>query len=211
MARWLGERVDVPVLSVKHPTPTPPTLFDYGRFLANPDPRLIHLGWWLRRFASFYHLRLESPRKAFLLPFADSEMRSRILPIIERDLAHHETPPLGAWNIEKIPYQNHASYDRLLSENLVFLHLYETVANNALLECIARHTPVLVNPLPDVVEYLGPEYPLYFEDLDEAAAKAQNLDLIRAAHEHLRDLPKDDLTADSFRKTVERSALYQRL
>jgi hypothetical protein len=211
MKRWLEERVDVPVLGVKHPTPTPPVRFDYAKFLRNPDRRLIHVGWWLRRFASFHRLPTDSPRKTLLLPFADDAMRSRILPIIERDLVHHNVPPLHDWNVDILPYQNHAAYDRLLSENIVFLHLYETVANNAILECIVRHTPVLVNPLHDVVEYLGPQYPLYFDDLDEAAEKAQDLDLIRQAHEYLRDMPKDDLTAESFRNSIANSELYRGL
>lgn len=211
MKHWLQRRVDVPVLGVKHPTQTPPVRFDYAKFLRNPDRRLIHVGWWLRRFVSLYRLRLRSPRKSFLLPFADSEMRKRVLPIIERDLRHHGAPPLHDWGIELIDYQCQDSYDRLLSENIVFLHLYDTVANNAILECIARHTPVLVNRLPDVVEYLGPQYPLYFDDLDEAAAKAEDLDLIGQAHEYLRDMPEEDLTVESFRNVIAGSELYQRL
>jgi len=211
MAHWLRGHLDVPVLAVKHPTPVASVRFDYNRFASNPNHRIIHVGWWLRRFASFHHLRVRSLRKALLLPFADEATRDRILPVIERDIQHHGAPPLREWNVEVLDYQSHDSYDRLLSENLVFLHLYDTVANNAILECIARHTPLLVNRLPDAEEYLGSDYPLFFGDLDEAARKAEDMTLIREAHQYLRELPKDDLTAEYFRNAITGSALYERL
>ena len=56
-----------------------------------------------------------------------------------------------------------------LSSSVVLCLLYATAANNVVIECIARATPILVNPLAAVVEYLGPDYPLYACDEDEAA------------------------------------------
>lgn len=47
------------------------------------------------------------------------------------------------------------AYDRLLTENIGFVALHDASANNTVIECIARATPLLVNPLPAVVEYLG--------------------------------------------------------
>jgi len=211
MARWLRERVDVPVSAVRHPTSEPSLLFDFDRFLNNPHRRILHIGWWLRCFASFYQLGVPPAGKAIVLPFVDNATRKRILPIIERDLRHHDAPRLENLGIELIDYQSNDSYDRLLANNIVFLHLYETVANNAILECIARHTPVLVNRLPDAVEYLGPSYPLYFDTLEEAALKAEDLGLIRKAHEYLRDMPKHDLSAESFRDAIANSEIYRRL
>ena len=63
---------------------------------------------------------------------------------------------------------SNADYDRLLSENIVFVELHDANANNAIIECIARATPLLINPLPAVVEYLGRDYPLYYSSLEEA-------------------------------------------
>jgi len=211
MMNWLRGRVDVPVVSVKHPMETPPVRFSFQRFLDNPKRRVIQVGWWLRRFSSIYRLPVRSIRKAMLLPFSDPETRNRILPIMERDVHLQGAPPLADWNVEIIDYQSPESYDRLLAENLVFLHLYETVANNAILECIVRNTPLLVNRLPDVVEYLGERYPLYFEDLEDAVRKAEDVALIREAHDYLRELSKDDLSATAFRSAIAQSELYRRL
>ena len=56
-----------------------------------------------------------------------------------------------------------------ISYSLVALH--GASANNMVIECIARATALLVNPLPAVVEYLGEGCPFYFRSLAEAAEK----------------------------------------
>ena len=35
-------------------------------------------------------------------------------------------------------------YDKLLSENIIFVELYDSSANNLVIECIARNTPILI-------------------------------------------------------------------
>jgi hypothetical protein len=105
-----------------------------------------------------------------------------------------------------------AEYDALLAENVAFVELYDASANNTVIECLARATPLLVNPLPAVVEHLGGDYPLYFGDLDEAARKAEDAGRLRAAHEHLLANPlRDRLDAGSFRRSFEESEVYARL
>ena len=92
------------------------------------------------------------------------------------------------------------------------LDLYDASANHAIVECIARNTPILVNPLESVVEYLGEDYPLYFNSLDEAAWKAENIDLVLSAHEYLVHYPKKFMfTGDYFRESIVQSPIYQSL
>jgi hypothetical protein len=99
----------------------------------------------------------------------------------------------------------------LLAGSLVFLNLLGSVANNAIIECIARATPVLVNPLPSVREYLGEAYPLYYETMEEAAAKASDPTLVLAAHEYLRAIDPSFLSGETFCRELAESALYQSL
>ena len=61
----------------------------------------------------------------------------------------------------------------LLCRNIAFVELHDAGANNTVVECIARATPLLVNKLPSVVEYLGAGYPFYYDSLEEAAEKAE--------------------------------------
>ena len=51
--------------------------------------------------------------------------------------------------------------------HIVFVDLYDASANNALVECVIRNTPILINKIPGVIDYLGEDYPLYFNTLEE--------------------------------------------
>ena len=90
--------------------------------------------------------------------------------------------------------------------------MYDSSANNAIIESIARATPVLVNPLPAVVEYLGADYPLYFDTLEAAAKKSSDFVLLRDAHQYLLECDtRKKLTPERFRESFESSEVYQRL
>ena len=74
------------------------------------------------------------------------------------------------------------------------------------------YPPVIVNRLSAVVEYLGEDYPLYFEDLAEVAQMAEDEDLVLAAHQCLMDNPlRKKLTGDYFLKSVAESDIYRAL
>jgi hypothetical protein len=88
-------------------------------------------------------------------------------------------------------------YDELLKQNIVFLDLWDSSVNNAVLECICRNTPVIVNKLPAIVEYLGEDYPLYFENLSDVNNLMQ-IDNIINAHNYLKNINKQDLTLSHF-------------
>jgi hypothetical protein len=51
----------------------------------------------------------------------------------------------------------------------MILSLVDASTNNAVIECIARATPLLVNPHPAVIEYFGADYPTYNESIDDVA------------------------------------------
>ncbi len=215
LSRWLREQirplVEVPLLDIKHPTETPAVKFTIEKFLQNPQPRLIQVGWWLRRLCSIYRLPARRLKRTLLLPHVLEEDKLRFSKALEAERRLNGIPPLEQWDIEIMPRQPNETYDELLSRNIVFLHLNPCGTSNAVIECIVRHTPVLVNPQPSVVEYLGPSYPLYFETLEEAAAKAEDFNLLRQAHEYLVELPKDDLSAEYFCRSLAESDLYRNL
>jgi len=89
-------------------------------------------------------------------------------------------------------------YDTLLSQNIVFLDLVDASAVNTIVECITRCTPLLVNPLPAVVELLGKDYPFYYNDLSEANYKASFLPCIKDTFEYLSKLDKSKFTIEYF-------------
>ena len=107
-------------------------------------------------------------------------------------------------SVQLIDHVENDMYDLLLSENVIFLNLKDCSAVNTVIECITRNTPLLVNPLPAVVEYLGPEYPLYYNDLEHAARLLIDQDRLRMAHEYLKCMNKTKLTVEVFLDNVYR-------
>ena len=99
----------------------------------------------------------------------------------------------------------------MLARNVVFADIMDATANNTVVECIVRHTPILVNPLPAVVEYLGAAYPFYFDSLPDAARKAEDDGCVKAAHQYLLDMPKQQFTGEYFRHSLAESSLYRAL
>jgi hypothetical protein len=83
-------------------------------------------------------------------------------------------------------------------------------------------TPVLVNKLGPVVEYLGrsicccdlttksgTDYPFYYESFREAADKATDIEMIQKAHQYLKNLDKKYLTMKHFWESLASSSIYQ--
>ena len=98
---------------------------------------------------------------------------------------------------------------RLRATAMVFADLYDANADPVVLECIGSATPVLVNRLPGVVEHLSPEYPLYFDALEDAAAKALDLDAIESAHRYLgKDELRHGVTPGAFLAAIRNSDVY---
>jgi hypothetical protein len=92
-------------------------------------------------------------------------------------------------------------YDALLAENVVAIELFDASANNIVIECMARNTPILVNRQPAAVEYLSEGYPLYFSDPEEIPELLTHERVI-AAHEYLANLEKSWLDGAVFRESV---------
>jgi len=204
-----GHVPGVPVLALRHPTESPEGRFSFEDYLRRGEP-VVQVGWWLRRLTSIHLLPLPRSRKHLLIPTVPSD-QARFLGVLEAERAAANAPPLDQWDATILARLPNQEYDGVLSGSLVFLDLYDSVANNAIIECIVRHTPILVNPLPSVREYLGEDYPLYFSDLEEAARKAADANLVLAAHRHLAAIDPAFLSGDTFRRELAESALYQAL
>lgn len=104
-------------------------------------------------------------------------------------------------------------YENALSESAVFQNYVNCTASNVICECIASCTPIVVNKLPAIVEYLGEDYPLYYDSLQEAEDKIKNLNiLIGQANQYLIELNKRrPLTLDKFVDDIFQSEVYKNL
>jgi len=210
MRAWLGQTINVPAAAIVHPTEPADQHFTMEAFLGNPVRRIVQVGSWLRRLHSISLLKVTKLRKTLLSPRPTPDPHLEAL--LRREAENEPSARNADWStVEFLSYQAPGDYDHLLANHVVFLDLYDTVVNNTVLECIARRTPVVCNRLPSLVELLGPEYPLFFSDLDEAAAKAEDLTLIEKAHQHLAGIPDYAFSQRSFRDSVTRTDIYRGL
>lgn len=216
-ARWLRECTSVPVSALIHPTELSVAQFSFDRFVENANKKIVHVGWWLRKLNAIYQLPIARDnalgyRKVKLAPKSSADSMAYIAAMEESEKATEELTFREEWvsNTYEVDRLKDEEYDRLLCENVVFVDLYDSSANNVVIECIARATPLLVNPLPAVMEYLGEDYPLYFDTLAEAAKKAMDVALIGSAHRYLKTCEvREKLSAEYFCRSFEESEVYR--
>ncbi|MEX0594867.1 MAG: hypothetical protein WD512_00070, partial [Candidatus Paceibacterota bacterium] len=103
-------------------------------------------------------------------------------------------------SVKMIENLGNAEYDILLSENIIFLHLVDASAANTVIECLVRRTPLVVNRVPAVEEYMGREYPLFYDTLEEANAILNNLDLLELGYKYLLNYDISKLHINTFIK-----------
>ena len=84
-------------------------------------------------------------------------------------------------------------------------------AVTTVVECLARGTPLLINKIPAVEEYLGADYPLYYSSLCEAEYKLQQKNLIIDGHHHLMaSQVRNEITPQAFVQRITSTATYER-
>jgi hypothetical protein len=87
----------------------------------------------------------------------------------------------------------------------VFIDLVDAVANNTVLECIHFNTPIITRRLPSLEEYLGKDYPLFFdqpEDLEQLQEEVFFMDAVIKAHQYLVRMDKSHIHVRSFCKKI---------
>jgi len=221
-AEFIRKETSLPVSSIIHPTEIPELLFNFDAFKQNKRKRILNIGYWLRKINSIYMLPSDESiyKKTRVMPFAAKSHAMKTLGSFSETEKNHSAEHKSNEKLygtnngetETLNMLPDEDYDVLLSENIVFLDMYDSSANNAIIESIARATPVLTNPLPSITEYLGRDYPFYFNTLEEAAKKASDFKLIEQTHQYLLECDtRKKLTPESFRKALRESEVYSLL
>ena len=187
-----GKMLGVPIYTLKHPTEIPPDKFDFDKFMANKEKSLIQIGYWLRKMCFVGQLKaLSFTSDGIVIPYKKIWLYGgkHALKCIQNEHIQHCQTGEKCANMSDVLITRLPNdlYDEMLTKNIPVLNLYDSSANNAVIECIVRHTPLLVNKHPAVVEYLGKDYPFYYDSLEEANSKIADIDLIRKTHEYLKN------------------------
>jgi glycosyltransferase involved in cell wall biosynthesis len=188
----LSRNISVPVTRILYPAESPSISFSLNRYTSKQRPTVLFIGEYLRNYQAFFDLAAPDHQKILLAPDG-----------------FKLTVPAS---VEVRGHVTDLEYDELLATSVVFLNLIDAPANTTVVECIARNTPLLVNRLPGVVEYLGENYPLYYDDIDKADDMLANHEVIARAEGYLQTLAiKKELTLDAFVAAIARSAVYRTL
>jgi len=165
---------EIPTLSLKHPTELSVRTWEPAAYEASPC--VVQVGDWLRKLQAIHRLRAPGHRKVMLL-------KSHTLLFLQREIEmfgdHRDA------TVETLKLVPDEQYDAFLAQSVVLCLLYSTAANNLVIECIARATPILINPLPGAILYLGENYPLYVKNEREAAEALSSPRKIFEAHHYL--------------------------
>ena len=187
----------VPIISLKHPIDTNVPLFTLTDYIENTNKKIIQIGQQLRKVSSIYQLKILDHK---LLWLTGTKNINYVTNLLQNEINYYNYK-IDMTKVEMKYLEDYNEYDKLLSCNIVFINLHDASANNTIIECIVRNTPIIVNRLPAVVEYLGVEYPLYYDSIDQVEGLL-TIDNITKSYNYLFSMNKSDLSFDSFNKIL---------
>lgn len=193
---FIANEINIKLEWLKHPVFCPDLLFDYKKYLNNTNKKIIQLGQHLRKNITIYNLENTNFKKIW---FAGNPNNDHNKKMLEDEMKYFKMKKVDINSVKIYYTKTFEEYDKYLQENIILVNLFDAAANNSVIECIVRNTPIVINKLPGVVDYLGNDYPLYFNKESEINDLLTNEKII-AAHEYLKKLNKDDLKIESFIK-----------
>jgi hypothetical protein len=191
--------INIKVFSLKHPVNSNVKKFNFNLYKNNNDKNIILIGKQLRKLHTFLLINAQNHKKKWLTGTKDIKFINRQFDEevkyynLDKKLFFHD---MNAYYLDSFE-----DYDNFLSKNIVFLDLYDASANNTILECIIRNTPIIVKRIPPVVEYLGENYPLYFNNIDEVSELINKNEILKA-YKYLKNMDKSIFEIDYFIKEL---------
>ena len=184
------------VLFVKHPINTLNIeLFNIDNFINNSEKYVVLLGKQLRKPSTIY--LLNTSYKKFWLPGTKKHIDNSIINL-KNELVYLDIN-INDINLDLVEikyFESYNDYDNFILNNIIIIDLWNANANNSIIECLIRNIPFFVSKLDEVIEYLGPDYPMYFESITELEYILNNSDitiLYSNTYNYLKNIDKSDL------------------
>jgi len=204
--------------------------FDIKEYLLNNNKKLYISGWWLRKYDVFLKLSTEKViiiksnegihvqnyiYKELINLISKEQNLNKTQERLNEDLEILNKTPnslndkyisilKNTYNTEMIYNLDESNYDNIFKNNIMFLDLYDSTANNFLLESIMNNTPILINWNHSIIEYLGEDYPFYFTNYLDAQYKLHNVEVILNTHLYLKNMDKTKFTYNYFNKELKK-------
>ena len=203
----------IPVYVLYHPTEFVNSTFDIIEFEKKKEKIVIQIGAWYRKIDAIFRLQLGDNKlnfkkcalngpamSGYYNKVSSNSMANISRDCISRDDADREEY-INDIELRSVEILNEVSandFDKLLVTSIIFIYLIDGSAANTIIEAIVRNTPILINKIEPVVEYLGSGYPFYYDSMEEATEKLNNIKLIRDTNNYLKKMNKSFLKIETF-------------
>lgn len=174
-----------------HPTEIPSEKFRLQLYSTNRKKRLLHVGSWMRNVEKYLQV--------------DTALVKTVLGGKQN---FHQEYKASNPSVEFMSWLDNEDYDKILTENIVCIFLRDASAINTVIECIVRHTPIILNRLPALEELLGKDYPLFVDSHSQVTTVLKNSKLIQKGYIHLESMNKTKFTFDHFNKTFTKLLFF---
>ena len=195
---------DIKLRHIKHPTiMNECSKFNIDVFIKNiytNKIKIVQLGSQLRYLSSIYKIKCNY-KKIWLPGRKDKELLfhwlSRECSVFDISITDKEKNSVNLYYTH-----NFNEYDNIILNNVIIIHLINASANNAILELMYLNIPFFVNKLDAVIEYIGNDYPLYFNSLKEIEDIINNKELLikkmKVGTNYLKKINKHDISLKYF-------------
>ena len=147
--RHLKNITDSPVKVLLHPKPDTGHYFDLDYYIHNPSIR--HSGFYARNINSFINFETSINK----IIYSDRENRNRAYIDLLKDNKSNV--------FFESKYFENSEYIDIFTNSVGYSCYIDCSASTSILEHIMTRTPLIVNRIPPVEEYLGKEYPLFLD------------------------------------------------
>lgn len=198
----------IPVVRILYPiTPFPmEKKFHWDKFHQAEQKQVVFVGEFLRNYQAFFELAVPQGFQKCLLKAPDVKFEELLDCNMQRVTLNANDSVLIKNRV------SNEEYDDMLSSSIVFLNLYDAPANTTVIECLGRNTPLIVNRLPGIEEYLGSRYPLFYDTLEEATSILHDRERLKSGSEYLKNHSiKAQLTHQCFLDAFVSSSVYRLL
>lgn len=173
--------------------------FTLKKFKENNSKKIIQIGQQLRKMSSIYLVNLDNSYSKMWL--TGTKNIDKCINLLEKEVNYLNVKINNFSTVEMKYTETFKEYDELLSKNIVLVDLFDASANNTVLECIVRNTPIIINKIPAVIEYLGDDYPLYFNNLIEINNLLTNENIAKA-YVYLKKMDKSKFELNYFTSKI---------
>jgi hypothetical protein len=147
---------------------------------------LTFLGWSFRNFKLFHELKCDNLNKIHLPGITTDEQKERVNNIINI----HTNNSLDS-SITSFYNLTTEEFMEIISFSIIFLDFDGVSANNSVVECIKYNIPLLIRRCREVEFYLGSNYPMYFNDINDINKILNNIDYFsKNAIEYFKNMNK---------------------